>query len=532
MFLKVQKFSGKLLDSKDLSKEHLGDIGSLDTIHEILEFTSIKINIIEGNFINIAIPACSDIELYFYENETEISFSDCIYELSEHMVQLNENKSSVDFFLNMSYTPAGTTQIDGLMRLIPSRIYSLKDGVFTNEKINYSSYLYPKEKSDYESFITSLQEICKFESKRGKVGIFFSGGVDSLSLALILESLDIPFTLYTGKMVQGLYENEKDVLRSISISKERGWNLKIISVDYNDYNIGDLERMIEIMPTTSHLSVLFLEIAKEMSRDNVKVCFSGQNLDILYNFEATTSLGFNRGAFVNLARRFFMSEVYFSTLSSKLSLNIFVSLIARLLLLSYCIMRKSFKYRLPRNKEELFHNYTHNPDLTVFSIKNSDDIIKTNYKFGTDEGLRAALIRSRIEESLTSGPPMSIINAGKINNIKVVLPYSSELLIPFFMNLKTSFKDIFYPKKIIHQFVNNNIKSISKHDLNPKDNLPTYHNWAENIFPKTKLAKSLKRIDEETMPETATPALNLSYQLSYNWKEHIFKTLKDKKNGS
>ena len=347
-------------------------------------------------------------------------------------------------------------------------------------------------------------------------------------MALTLEKLGIPFTLYTGKMVQGLYDNEKDVLRSISLAKEKKWKLKVINIDYNDYEFRNLHKIIDLMPCTSHLSVIFLEIAKSMKEDGIKVGFSGQNVDILYNFEATTSLGFNRGAFVNLARRFFMSETYFSTLDSNSSRKFLVSIIARIFLLCYCFMRKSKNFSLPKSKDELFHNYTNNSDLTVFSsTDNVKNTSKLKYSFSKDEGLRSALIRSRIEESLTSGAPKSIINAGIINNVKVVLPYSHELLIPFFMNLKTSLKDIFYPKNFIHKFVNNNIKNIKKHDIMPNYNLPAIM-FGQKVFPKTTLGKSLEKLEGDLNIKAPTPALKLSYLLSYNWKNYIIKSVKEK----
>lgn len=531
MFIKIQKTTGKVVVSSHISKEHLTNLPPSELTLDAIGFNTIKINILDGYLRYIAIPACSDKEMYFYETETELIFSFCIYEISNHMVRICKNKLANKFFLDMSYTPAGQTQIEGLMRLIPSRIYCIEDGVFTNKKIDYLSSRYSEGDSNYSIFISCVKQICRRESERGRVGVFFSGGVDSLTLALILECLEIPFTLYTGRMIQGMYDNEKDVLRSISIAKERNWDLKIIPVDYNEYEFNDLHEIVDLMPTTSHLSVLFLEISSSMQQDGVKVCFSGQNVDILYNFEATTSLGFSRGALVNFARRFFMSETYFATLNPNSKKNLLVSVVARILLIGYCLMRKSLNFRLPNSKDELFNNYTHNPDLTVFTstagVKHSD---RSTYIFEKEEGLRAALIRSRIEESLTSGAPMSIINAGIINNVKVILPYSSELIIPFFMNLKTSIKDIFYPKSIIHKFVNANIKKISRHDLSPKDDLPNYHVWVDEVFSKTKFARSLEDLAGESIPVTSTPALKLSYQLSFTWIKHVMKTMEVRKN--
>lgn len=531
MFFKLLKSDKSVIQYDRIPSENLSilDAHTVSSYH--LDFNTIKINCTNGFLEYIAIPACSDKELYFYETDLEIIFSDEIYKVAGHMEKVNTNEHSADFFLNMSYTPAGKTLVDELMRLIPARVYQLKDGVFVNEKIHYSSDIYSKDNSDYLNFTSCLEKICNKEAELGSVGVFFSGGVDSLTLALTLEKLGIPFTLYTGKYIQGLYENEKDVLRSISIAKEKKWELKVITVDFDDYEFRKLHKIIDLMPSTSHLSALFLEIAKSMEEDGVKVCFSGQNVDILYNFEATTSLGFNRGAFVNFARRFFMSETYFSTLEVYSPRKFLVSIIARIFLLGYCLMRRSSNFRLPKSKDELFHNYTNNPDLTVFTSKNTaKNTSKPKYSFSEGEGLRSALIRSRIEESLTSGAPKSIINAGIISNVKVVLPYSHELLIPFFMNLKTSIRDIFYPKNFIHKFVNANIKNIKMHDVIPKNNLPTYHVWAEKVFPKTTMGKTLETQEVDLNIKAPTPALKLSYLLSYNWKNYVIKTIEDKKN--
>tara|TARA_Y100001958_G_scaffold159984_1_gene164890 strand:+ start:9803 stop:11407 length:1605 start_codon:yes stop_codon:yes gene_type:complete len=531
MLFKVLKSDKSVIQYNSIPNENLSTLDAHTIISNHLDFNTIKINCNNGFLEYIAIPAFSNIELYFHETNLQIIFSNNLYELAKYLDKVNINENAVDFFLNMSYTPAGETIVNKLMRLIPSRVYQIKDGIFINEKIQYSSNIYSKDNSDYFNFTSCLEKICSKEADLGKVGVFFSGGVDSLSLALTLEKLEIPFTLYTGKMVQGLFDNEKDVLRSISIAKEKKWDLKVINVDYDDYEFSNLHKIIDLMPCTSHLSVIFLEIAKSMEKDGVKVSFSGQNVDILYNFEATTSLGLNRGAFVNFARRFFMSETYFSTLDSYSPKNFLVSIIARIFLLGYCLMRKSKNFRLPKSKDELFYNFTNNSDLTVFTSTNNTKITSNSkYSFTKGEGLRSALIRSRIEESLTSGAPKSIINAGIISNVKVVLPYSHELLIPFFMNLKTSVIDIFYPKKFIHQFVNANINNIKKHDLMPKDNLPNYHDWVEKIFPKTTLGKSLDTLDEDLNINVSTPALKLSYTISYNWKNYLIKTIEDKKN--
>lgn len=530
MFFKVRKSDGKVIIFENIPIEHIGKDDVNTTTSDLLNFDTIKINIQNDYLSYIAIPACADIELYLYETDKELILSDNFYTVCSQLDRVIENKSATSFFLSKSYTSSGETLIDQVSRLRPSRVYQIKHNALNSYPIEYNSSIYERNKSNYENFIDCLESICSNSAADSKVGVLFSGGVDSLTLALTLEKLGIPFTLYTGRQIQEFHDNELDVLRSTSIAKAKNWEHKIIPVDYNNYELKDFHKLIDLMPTTSNLSILFLELTSKMKEDGVNVCFTGQNLDILYNFEATSSLGFNRSAIVNLVRRFFLSEIYFSSLKCPVNRNILLYLVAKFCLFGYCIMRKSFHFRLPKNKNELFYNFSHSPDNTVFTDTkihvNENDY---NYHFKEDEGLRAQLIRSRIEESLTSGAPMSVINAGKINDVKIVLPYSSELLIPFFMNLKESAKDIFRPKKVIHDFIKANFENLSKHNIQPKKSLPNFHFWAENIFPKTKLGESIGAINNTECSNMPTSALKLNCNFSYHWKNYIMKTIEDKK---
>lgn len=257
MLFRVLKSDNTVYLLDDIPTENLSILNSQDIVSDLINFETIKININEGFLNYIALPACCDKELYVYETESDLIFSDNIYSVCEFIDKINENKAATDFFLNMSYTPAGETLVNGVNRLIPSRIYEIKEGFFDSAKIQYCSTVYPKEKTDLENFIYCIKYICNNASESGKVGVFFSGGVDSLTLALMLEEADIPFTLYTGHMVQGMYDNEKDILRSISIAKFKKWDFKIVPIDFDQYELSDLHEIINIMPNTSHLSVLF-----------------------------------------------------------------------------------------------------------------------------------------------------------------------------------------------------------------------------------------------------------------------------------
>ena len=163
MFFKVLKSDKKVVVHNHIPRENLSELDAKKVISNRLDFNTVKINCNNGFLEYIAIPACCDKELYFYETNSEIIFSDKLYKVSECMDILNINEQGVDFFLNMSYTPAGETILDELMRLIPARVYQIKDGFFVSEKIHYSSDIYFKEKSDYLNFTSCIEKICSTE---------------------------------------------------------------------------------------------------------------------------------------------------------------------------------------------------------------------------------------------------------------------------------------------------------------------------------------------------------------------------------
>ena len=137
MFFKVLKSNNKVLLIDDMLTENLSSLNSKEVTSDSLNFDTIKINI-ENNLLNyIALPACSDKELFYHETNLEIIFSDDLYVVCDCVETINENQSATVFFLNKSYTPSGETLVDKVFRLIPSRIYQIEDGVFSSKKIDF-----------------------------------------------------------------------------------------------------------------------------------------------------------------------------------------------------------------------------------------------------------------------------------------------------------------------------------------------------------------------------------------------------------
>ena len=111
-----------------------------------------------------------------------------------------------------------------------------------------------------------------------KIGLLFSGGIDSTVLALILKQLNIEFTCYTAKLNSKVLEEAEDVIYATNIAKKYDLDLKI-----NEIQIEDLEKLtkevISIINETDYIKVSvalpFLAACRLAKEDNIDIMFSG-----------------------------------------------------------------------------------------------------------------------------------------------------------------------------------------------------------------------------------------------------------------
>ena len=106
---KVHKSDGLVKIIENISAEHVGLDDVNITTSDLVNFDTIKINIQKEYLNYIAIPACADIELYFYETEKEVIFSDNFYKVCSQLDKIEENTVATSFFLSKSYTSSGNT---------------------------------------------------------------------------------------------------------------------------------------------------------------------------------------------------------------------------------------------------------------------------------------------------------------------------------------------------------------------------------------------------------------------------------------
>jgi asparagine synthase (glutamine-hydrolysing) len=142
------------------------------------------------------------------------------------------------------------------------------------EKETKESYKIIKEKTEK----LLLDAIKRQVPKDQKIGILFSGGIDSTFIAFALKKLKIPFTCYTAKVEGGNILEAEDLIYAKEIAQEYDFDLKI-AVTNTDELLKYTKKVISLIEDRDYIKVSvalpFFIACERAKKDNVKVMFSG-----------------------------------------------------------------------------------------------------------------------------------------------------------------------------------------------------------------------------------------------------------------
>ncbi len=136
----------------------------------------------------------------------------------------------------------------------------------------------------YEDLKNDLKEILfesvrkRIPSKNIKVGLLFSGGIDSTFIALVLKELGVDFICYTAKLAGGNIQEAEDLVYAREIAKKYGFKLKEYSVNLDELEWG-IKEVKNIIEDDDYIKVSvalpFYYSCKMAKDDGVRVIFSG-----------------------------------------------------------------------------------------------------------------------------------------------------------------------------------------------------------------------------------------------------------------
>ncbi|OVE74663.1 hypothetical protein BVX95_01665 [archaeon D22] len=111
-----------------------------------------------------------------------------------------------------------------------------------------------------------------------KVGLLFSGGIDSTIIAKTLQDLGVDFVCYTAAMTGEGLATPEDLTYSREIAKKYGFELKEVLIDINDVE-DKIKKVVPLIEDTNVVKVgvglTFMSVCEEAKKDGIRVMFSG-----------------------------------------------------------------------------------------------------------------------------------------------------------------------------------------------------------------------------------------------------------------
>lgn len=490
----------------------------------------------------IAMPTCSKEDLYFYISKSQDLFiSNDFFWLSRRIEKVELSAENISKVINKLTPNSGETIVKDIHRFRPYNTYKFVDGKIVSS--NLRKPMAGNVNSTYTQFKDYLVATIKEEvASQNEVALLFSGGVDSTLVGLILTKIiNVKTVPVFINVSPSNADFESDRLRAVKVANKLNWKLHQLDVDLKEASIDTISPLISKIPLTPHLGMAYYKGISYIKSLNINTVFCGQNLDTLYNLEATAQIKFDKGSLAALFRRYFYSKFFLKSLDDVKGKAFFSKRIARMIgwigVKLYSKIKGS-NYTLPSTSVEALENYKGSVDDVIFNKVESGDSkkisrCKTEQKSYKD--VYHGLWMHKVQEYLMGGVNMVPHAVAKLNGVKSVLPYGSEFMVRFFENNSIEVLDVFKPKRFVYDFIEELepglLGEISK---KTKSHLKrSTQDWFKEVHTNTRFGKSCENFDSAAVApflgseNLVTHAQRFNRTLGSFW---VFQALKFLKN--
>jgi diphthine-ammonia ligase len=136
-----------------------------------------------------------------------------------------------------------------------------------------------------KEFSQLLEQSIADRTPNKKIGILFSGGVDSTLLAMLCKKAGIPFTCYLGAVEEKGARVSSDLENAKNVAQAIGVKVKVNSIPLSKVE-SYLKKIIPIIEDNTvvkaGVSIPFYLACEQAKKDGVKVMFSGSGADELF----------------------------------------------------------------------------------------------------------------------------------------------------------------------------------------------------------------------------------------------------------
>lgn len=474
----VADMNGKIFESSDFADEKYVEYREKSDddpgIHEFLRggqkviLDRPRFLVCQNKIEYIVLPACFAGDVYYCRKDGRIAFGTDFFEMCRYAGAVTFDKSLQEEFLTSSYLHGSKTWLEEIKRLKNHCVY-----YFREERLEKKAIRFPDKKVTYELFKQEMEKCIRRNAAGKRNGLLLSGGTDSRFLAIMLKNNGIPFKAYIGRILPYYTSNLDDVENAVGVCRDLGAEYEIIDIDYRKIKAGETYReLVGLLPNTKHMSVLHMALIKKMKEDGIDTIWCGQNADSLYNLGPTGRVEVSFAGFMNLYKRFCISESFFKAYREVLGYHAATAkiklLIAKVGLTVYKRMKHEPDLRLPENVSQLAYNFAHSYDYTVFGKNEKVDAGSEIAKSLTTDKIRPEMLKKylykkKVENYLRGGESEIIAAVARLHEIyRVILPFSAEEMIPIFYNIRLDGRSVFHPKEYIYRYIEEN-KRYGKH---------------------------------------------------------------------
>jgi asparagine synthase (glutamine-hydrolysing) len=373
--------------------------------------------------------------LYYYKSDNNLYFSSILsplYKFAKKDNSFNINfKSITDFILgDMNYEE--NTFINSINNLKPGHIIEFNNLKIFQQKLfykipkNFFSLNQRKNILDFKDEIHSLLKDSINKTLKGdkKVGIYLSGGIDSISLLSLIKKYHPDYELKT--FTAGFESSIKHKsIGEIEIAKKVSnyYGVKNYHIDINHKQVIDDLGKFDY-PQASILNTVIHHLSKLTSRNNINVALSGEGADEMF-------LGYDH--YLAIIK---MYNVKYKKLLNRYNLRN-TSIENNKKSLTNYFLGGGVDIDLSKNISNIFNNY----ECLDFSIKNSvkstiKDLNKFSPKPQLDQLLTFIDYKYKVPENLlrrAEGPSMN-------NAVELRFPYLSNELINLLYSCPLDYK--------------------------------------------------------------------------------------------
>lgn len=396
------------------------------------------------------------------------TFSD--FMIDNHSYDYNQ----IHLLEKKGYTQGNSTIFKDVKKVMPSAVYYSKS---KSQKIfidsNKKKYDAKRLNNEYITYIKNITSGIDHQ----KIGVAFSGGLDSLYVVGLLNKIGIKPRLFHLLVVPTDDDGEEDFLKASIIAEKLDVELETIKISR--------EQIIDIKSKPADLyrndlSFSFVAIKKFLNiiddNKSIEILFSGQNADSFLNYGVTRRNHPVEAALLYLYKVTFRK--FFN--SAKLS-----SLDLLIMKYVYFMRRIPFSFA-PKNWTELQDALAFEQHYVPIFLGNRQ-VDHVEYQSGCDDGYIAEMYINKLQNHI-GGNHSWVWTENRSLNLEVFLPFSEEFFHQCGMQEMAKLDNFFEPKQILAD-------ALGELDLK-YTKLLTYARIQKNYFYKllVKLFKKCQRL--------------------------------------